>query len=364
MLNQCLKRVVSRLTRAGPPQKAALTGQVIGLGRAAVVGSILGAFKFREGQARQMASNVEPPPKHLPAQKQEAQPGVEHVMTPRPRAERPGYQPGNKLEGKVALITGGDSGIGRAVVHQFALEGMKGIAFTYLSPREDKDAQETVEIAEKAFSQRQQAATGSKDPGNGGKCIKIPAELGADENCKKVVDEVVKAFGKIDVLVNNAAEQHYHDSLEEITPEEWERTFRTNIHSYFYLTRHALPHIPEGGSIINTTSVNAYKGHPTLIPYTATKGAIVGFTRSLAMSLVSKGIRVNGVAPGPVWTPLIPSSAPEPKKVEGFGENAPMGRVGHPDEIAPSYVFLASEIDSSYITGQVLHPNGGYVLNT
>ncbi|CAI5964360.1 unnamed protein product [Closterium sp. NIES-64] len=256
-----------------------------------------------------------------PAQRQGQQPGVQQKMEPQPSVTRKAYKPAEKLKGKIALITGGDSGIGRSVAHHFALEGA-AVAFTYVSPREDKDAQETLRLLRDA--QRPE----HKQP------LAIPVDLGHHDNCKEVVRKVAEHFGgNIDVLVNNAAEQHTHKTLEEISPEEWDRTFKTNMHSYFYLSN----------CIINTTSVNAYKGNASLLPYSTTKSAIVG------------------VAPGPVWTPLIPASFEE-EKVEGFGKQVPMKRVAQPDEIAPSYVFLACD-DSSYFTGQVLHPNGGVVVN-
>ncbi|XP_010278084.1 PREDICTED: glucose and ribitol dehydrogenase [Nelumbo nucifera] len=285
----------------------------------------------------------------FPPQRQETQPGKEHIMNPTPHAASCEYKPANKLHGKVALVTGGDSGIGRAVCYCFAREGAT-VAFTYVKGQEDKDAQDTLQMITKA-------KTGEvKDP------IAIAADLGFDENCKRVVDRVVNAFGRIDILVNNAAEQYEAGSVEEIDEQRLERVFRTNIFSYFFMTRHCLKHMKEGSSIINTTSVNAYKGHAKLLDYTATKGAIVAFTRGLALQLVQKGIRVNGVAPGPVWTPLIPASFTE-EECSKFGSEVPMGRAGQPHEIAPAYVFLASPTCSSYITGQVLHPNGGTVVN-
>ncbi|KAL2942121.1 NADPH-dependent aldehyde reductase 1 chloroplastic [Bienertia sinuspersici] len=283
----------------------------------------------------------------FPAQRQETQPGKEHVMDPIPQACRQEYKPANKLQGKVALVTGGDSGIGRAVCQCFAMEGAT-VAFTYVKGQEDKDFQDTLHII------NSNKTSDSKDP------IAIPADLGYDDNCKRVVDEVVNAFGRIDVLVNNCAEQYECTTVEEIDEPRLERVFRTNIFSYFFLARHALKHMKEGASIINTTSVNAYKGNATLLDYTSTKGAIVSFTRGLALQLVQKGIRVNGVAPGPIWTPLIPSSFTE-DKVESFGSQVPMNRAGQPSEVAPSFVFLACNADSSYITGQVLHPNGGTI---
>lgn len=270
-------------------------------------------------------------------------------MDPTPQFANPEYKPANKLQGMVAIVTGGDSGIGRAVAHLFALEGAT-VAITYVEDQEKKDADETLEIIKRAKTKD------AKDP------IAIPTDLGYDENCRKVVEEVVKAYGKIDILVNNAAEQYKATSIEEIDEPRLDRVFRTNIYSHFFLVRHALKHMKEGSSIINTTSVNAYKGNSSLIEYTATKGAIVAFTRALALHLAEKGIRVNGVAPGPIWTPLIPASFP-PEACEKFGKQVPMGRAGQPMEVAPSYVFLASNADSSYISGQVIHPNGGNPVN-
>ncbi|KAK1318318.1 Glucose and ribitol dehydrogenase [Acorus calamus] len=285
----------------------------------------------------------------FPPQQQQTQPGKEHLMQPQPQSMPPGCCASNKLSGKVALVTGGDSGIGRAVCHCFAVEGAT-VAFTYVKNQEDKDAHDTLEMLKKAKMQD------AKDP----ICIATD-DLGYEENCKRVVDEVVAAYGRVDVVVNNSAEQYQSPSIEEIGEEQLDRVFRTNIYSYFFMTKHALKHMGEGGSIINTTSVNAYKGHPTLLDYTATKGAIVAFTRGLALQLVKRGIRVNGVAPGPIWTPLIPASMSE-EDVANFGKEVPMGRAGQPYEVAPSYVFLASK-DASYFTGQVLHPNGGVVVN-
>ncbi|GMG99710.1 hypothetical protein Nepgr_001550 [Nepenthes gracilis] len=294
---------------------------------------------------RRMASSGQ----QFPPQKQETQPGKEHLMDPTPQAAIPEYKSASKLQGKVALVAGGDSGIGRAVCHCFALEGAT-VAFTYVKSHEEKDAQETLQMLRNAKTAE------ARDP------IAIPADLGFDDSCKRVVDEVVNAFGRIDILVNNAAEQYECGSVEEIDEQRVERVFKTNIFSYFNTTKHCLKHMGGGSSIINTTSVNAYKGHPTLIDYTSTKGAIVAFTRALALHLADRGIRVNGVAPGPIWTPLIPASFSE-EKVKDFGAEVPMKRAGQPAEVAPSYVFLASNADSSYMTGQVLHPNGGMIVN-
>lgn len=261
-------------------------------------------------------------------------------MKPRPQAERDGGRP--RLPGKIAIITGGDSGIGRAVSIAFAKEGAD-VALLYLN--EHQDARETRRLVEK----------------QGRRCLLIAGDIGDEKFCKKAVGKTLKEFGHLNIVVNNAAEQHEQDSLEKITARQLERTFRTNIFAQFFLTKAALPHLKEGDTIINSTSVTAYRGSPHLLDYAATKGAIVAFTRSLAKALAEKKIRVNGVAPGPVWTPLIPASF-KPKKVATFGADVPLGRPGEPAEIAPSYVFLASD-DSSYMTGQILHPNGGEVVN-
>ena len=280
--------------------------------------------------------------KQFPAQQQEQRPGIESEMTPRPVADDPQYKPAGKLQGKVALITGGDSGIGRAVAVAFAKEGAD-CAIVYLE--EHSDAQETQKLVEK----------------HGQKCLLLPGDVGQEAFCQESIQKTVAELGKLDILVNNASEQHPQESIEDITAEQLERTFRTNVFGYFFMVKAALKHLKEGSAIINTTSVTAYKGSPQLLDYSATKGAEVAFTRSLSMNLIEKGIRVNGVAPGPIWTPLIPSTFP-PEKVESFGGDTPMKRAGQPEEVANCYVFLASD-DSSYISGQVLHPNGGEVVN-
>jgi NAD(P)-dependent dehydrogenase (short-subunit alcohol dehydrogenase family) len=277
-----------------------------------------------------------------PPQHQDHRPGSEAEMTPKPQSQGSNYRAAGKLEGKVALITGGDSGIGRAVAILYAKEGAD-VAIVYLS--EQQDAEETKRMVE----------------AEGKRCLTIAGDIGDEQFCQQSVQQTVQELGHLDILVNNAAEQHPQESIEKITAEQLERTFRTNIFSMFFLTKAALPHLKEGSTIINTTSVTAYKGNPQLLDYSSTKGAIVAFTRSLSQSLVEKGIRVNGVAPGPIWTPLIPSTFPE-DKVESFGSQVPMQRAGQPEEVAPSYVFLASD-DSSYISGQILHPNGGEVVN-
>ncbi|NJN88747.1 MAG: glucose 1-dehydrogenase [Leptolyngbyaceae cyanobacterium SL_7_1] len=277
-----------------------------------------------------------------PPQEQDRRPGLESEMTPEPQSFAPHYKGSDKLQGKVALITGGDSGIGRSVAILFAREGAD-VAIAYLD--EHEDAVETKEQVE----------------AEGQRCFVLAGDIGNEQICQQFVQKTIEEFGQLDILVNNAAEQHPQESIEEITAEQLERTFRTNIFSMFYLTKAALPHLKEGSTIINTTSVTAYKGNPQLLDYSATKGAIVAFTRSLSQALVEKQIRVNGVAPGPIWTPLIPSTFPE-EKVESFGAQVPMQRAGQPEEVAPSYVFLASS-DASYMTGQILHPNGGSVVN-
>lgn len=277
-----------------------------------------------------------------PPQHQESRPGLETEMTPKPQSSDSQYRGSGKLNDKVALITGGDSGIGRAVAIAFAKEGAD-IAIIYLN--EHEDANNTKQQVEEL----------------GRQCITIAGDIGDEQFCYSAVQKTVDELKQLDILVNNAAEQHPQQSIEDITAEQLERTFRTNIFSMFFLTKAALPHLKKGSSIINTTSVTAYKGNQTLLDYSSTKGAIVAFTRSLSQALVEKGIRVNGVAPGPIWTPLIPSTFPE-DKVESFGAQVPMQRAGQPDEVAPSYVFLASN-DSSYFSGQILHPNGGEVVN-
>jgi NAD(P)-dependent dehydrogenase (short-subunit alcohol dehydrogenase family) len=242
----------------------------------------------------------------------------------------------------VALITGGDSGIGRAVAVAYAREGAD-VAIAYFD--EHADAEETKRLVEQ----------------EGRRCVMIAGDVGEEAFCRQAVQRTVDELGKLDILVNNAAEQHPQSSIEDISAEQLERTFRTNIFSMFFLTKAACKHLKQGSSIINTTSVTAYKGSPQLLDYSSTKGAIVAFTRSLSQSLAEQGIRVNGVAPGPIWTPLIPSTFPT-EKVEQFGADVPLKRAGQPEEIAPSFVFLASD-DASYMLGQILHPNGGTVVN-
>jgi NAD(P)-dependent dehydrogenase (short-subunit alcohol dehydrogenase family) len=261
-------------------------------------------------------------------------------MSPQPDYE-PRFPGSGRLKGKVALVTGGDSGIGRAVAVLFAREGAD-VAIVYLD--EGEDAKATKSAVEK----------------EGRRCLAIAGDVGGEDFCRQAVERTVRELGRLDVLVNNAAEQHPKGSIEEISEEQLERTFRTNIFGYFHMTKAAVPHLKSGAAIVNTTSVTAYRGSPQLLDYSSTKGAILAFTRSLAEALAEKGIRVNGVAPGPIWTPLIPSTFPE-DKVKSFGANVPMKRPGQPNEVASCHLFLACE-DSSYMTGQVLHPNGGEVV--
>ena len=277
-----------------------------------------------------------------PPQQQDRRPGIESEMRPLPRAEDPQYRGSGKLRDKVAIITGGDSGIGRAVAILYAREGAD-VVVTYLN--EHSDAEETRRLVEQESR----------------RCLLVAGDIGDPAVCRELVQKTLAEFGHLDIVVNNAAEQHPQPDITSISPEQLERTFRTNIFAMFYLTQAALDHLKSGSAIINTTSVTAYKGSPQLLDYSSTKGAIVAFTRSLAQSLAEKGIRVNGVAPGPIWTPLIPSTFP-PEKVALFGKDVPLKRAGQPEEVAPCFVFLASD-DSSYMSGQILHPNGGEVVN-
>lgn len=289
-----------------------------------------------------METNTVKMPKHIPAQHQTRQPGIESEMIPEPIYDNddPGL---GRLSGKVAIITGGDSGIGRAVAVQFAKEGAD-VVIAYLD--EHDDAQQTADAVRKY----------------GKEALLIAADVSREENCQRIVNETLNKFNQIDIVVNNAAVQYEQQRLEDISAEQLTHTFQVNIFSYFFLSKAALPHLREGSVIINTASVNAYKGNPSLIDYSSTKGAIVSFTRSLSQSLADKGIRVNAVAPGPVWTPLIPASFGD-EKVRDFGKDTPLGRPAQPIEIAPCFVFLASK-ESAFVTGQVLHPNGGSIINT
>ncbi|HEY4149278.1 MAG TPA: SDR family oxidoreductase [Chitinophagaceae bacterium] len=280
--------------------------------------------------------------KKLPEQKQHL-PGSEQKMHPRPVFNDPAYVASGRLKNKVALITGGDSGIGRAVAVLFAREGAR-LAISYLN--EQEDARETKRVAEEY----------------GAQVLLIPGDISKEKNCIALVSKTIRQFGKIDILVNNAGEQHNAKTLEELESKNLVHTFQVNVFAMFYITREALKHMIKGSCIINTASITAYKGSPELLDYSATKGAIVAFTRSLSTSLVPKGIRVNGVAPGPIWTPLIPATFNR-KKTSKHGSNAPMDRPGQPVEVAPAYLFLASEA-ATYMTGQMLHPNGGTVVNS
>ena len=279
-------------------------------------------------------------PNKFPQQQQE-QPGKEHKMHPRPEVIRPGYKGSEKLKDKVAIITGGDSGIGRSVAVHYAREGAD-VAVIYLS--EDKDAEETKSMVEK----------------EGRACLIIKGDVGDQEFCYECVDQIHKKFGRINILVNNAGEQHPHKGLDEIDLRLMVRTFRTNIFAMFYMSKAVLKYLSSGDSIINSTSVTSYRGSDHLIDYSSTKGAITSFTRSLGKNLASQNIRVNAVAPGPIWTPLIPSTFDD---VTEFGSDTPLGRAGQPSEVGPAYVFLASE-DASYITSQVIHVNGGDFTNS
>lgn len=283
-------------------------------------------------------------PDSQPAEQLDTRPGEQHEMQQQPETENASHTGSGKLDGRVALITGGDSGIGRSVAVAFAKEGAD-VLVSYL--QEGEDAQETKRLVE----------------AEGRRCVLMAGDVGDEAHCQALAQRAEADLGRLDILVNNAAEQHPQDSIADISAEQLERTFRTNIFAMFYLTKAALPLLQRqpGSTVINTTSVTAYKGSPQLLDYSSTKGAIVAFTRSLSMSLAEQGIRVNAVAPGPIWTPLIPSTFP-PEKVGQFGKDVPMGRAGQPSEVALSFVFLASD-DSSYMSGQVLHPNGGTVVN-
>jgi len=277
-----------------------------------------------------------------PAQTQNHQPGLESKMDPSPVYDDSNYKGSNKLKNKVVLITGGDSGIGRAVAIAFAKEGAK-LSIVYLE--EHEDATKTKSEVERYH----------------GECLLIAGDIGDESFCQQAIQQTIEQYGQLDCLINNAAEQHYQENIEDITSEQLERTFKTNIFSCFHFIKAAMPHLKKGSTIINTASIVAYKGNPVLMDYASTKGAMVALTRSLSESMVSKGIRVNAVAPGPIWTPLIPASFPA-DQVASFGTTSPMGRPGQPAEVAPAYVYLASD-DSSYVSGQVIHVNGGTIVN-
>src|SRR5215203_6119060 len=287
-----------------------------------------------QGNEEKENQNLQPP------QHQEGH-GTEAAMKPRPQSEKFEYKGSGKLEGRAALITGGDSGIGKAVAIAYAKEGAD-ISIVYFS--EDNDAKETMREVES----------------EGRRCLLIKGDVGDEQFCQDATRQTVNELGRLDILVNNAAEQTPQESITDITSEQLERTFRTNIFAMFYMTKAALKHLRKGSVIINTASVTAYKGSPQLLDYSATKGAIVAFTRSLSQSLAERGIRVNSVAPGPIWTPLIPSTMTE-DKMDSFGENTPLGRAGQPAEVAPAYVFLASQ-EASYVTGEVIAVTGGMPL--
>lgn len=284
-------------------------------------------------------------PASPPAQHQEHQPGQQHHMHPEPEIIKPQHRGSQQLQNKVAIISGGDSGIGRSIAVLFAREGAD-IAIVYLD--EDQDAQDTQKLV---------AAEGRT-------CLTLKANLADPQQAHSVVSQTLQKFGKVNILINNAAVQYPQANLEDISPEQLQHTFQSNLFSMYYLTQSVLPHLHTGDSIINTSSITSYRGHEQLIDYASSKGAITSFTRSLASHLLkqSRGIRVNAVAPGPIWTPLIPSSF-DAQTVADFGKDSPMGRMGQPSEVAPAYLFLASDA-ASYIAGQVIHVNGGEILNT
>lgn len=297
-------------------------------------------YKFIGSETVCREVNIAFPPQH-----QDCMPGLEYLMSPRPISENPYYNPSNKLKDKVAIITGGDSGIGRAVAYLYAKEGAD-ISIAYY-PTDEKDALETKCRVEEI----------------GRRCVLTPCDLTIPESSQQVVKNTMDAFCKIDILVNNCAVQYIQNDFLDISIEQLEKTFKTNIFSYFYMTQATLPYLKKRSVIINTTSVTAFEGNKQLIDYSSTKGAILTFTKSLSQSLIDKGIRVNGVAPGPIWTPLIPASysAEEVKTFGSYAAEVPMGRAGQPFEVATCYLFLASD-DSSYMSGQILHPNGGNIV--
>jgi NAD(P)-dependent dehydrogenase (short-subunit alcohol dehydrogenase family) len=295
--------------------------------------------KSQPKKVLQMPSRERHPKVPLPKQHQ-PKPGIEAKVTPRPAYEAPRYKGSDKLKDKVAIVTGGDSGIGRAVAVLYAREGAD-VAIIYLN-EEQVDAEETKRAVEE----------------EGRQALLIPGDVTDPEFCREAVEQTIEEFGKLDILVNNAAFQQHQESIEEITEEQWDRTFKTNIYGYFHMCKAALPHLQAGAKIVNTGSITGLEGSEKLLDYSSTKGAIHAFTKSLAQNLVEKGIRVNCVAPGPVWTPLNIADQ-EAEKVSQFGGDVPMKRPAQPEEIAPAYVFFASDVDSSYVTGEILTLLGG-----
>lgn len=306
-------------------------------------GSFSGFIRFPFPRIKFIVFTMQEQQTEIPKQEQARYPGLEQKMQPHPRVKGEWYRGSGKLEGRTALITGGDSGIGQAIAVFFAREGAQ-VAVAYLD--EHADARETKRLVEEEKK----------------RCHLIPGDITQAEFSRNAVEETLQNFGRLDVLINNAAYGRREDTLDAATPEELEKIFRTNIFAHFYMAKAAVPYMKKGAAIINTTSVTAYRGSGGLLSYSSTKGAIVSFTRSLSKALIKQGIRVNGVAPGPVWTPLIPATS-SANSISDFGMDVPMKRPAHPEDIAPSYVFLASR-DSEYMTGQVLHPNGGEIFNT
>lgn len=301
---------------------------------------------YNEENNQQPERWIPPLPTKFPPQHQDQQPGIESLMEPRPIIENPNYKAAGKLKDKVAIITGGDSGIGAATAIAFAKEGAD-IVIPYYYHYEDGDAYRTKYRIESL----------------GRKCMLLVGDLRDPQHCGEVIEETLACFRKIDILINNHGVQFVQNSLTDISIEQWDATFQTNIYAFFYMTKAALPHLKRGSAIVNTTSITAYEGEKQLLDYSATKGAIVAFTRSLSQSVVDKGIRVNAVAPGPIWTPLIPASFSAERIATQFGKDVPMKRAGQPFELAPAYVYLASE-DASYVTGQVIHVNGGAMVSS
>ena len=289
--------------------------------------------------AEENPTEAQPKPPYPP--QSQKHPGLESHMRPRPDYGQQSYRGAGRLTGKKALITGGDSGIGRAVAVAFAREGAD-VLISYLN--EDADAEETSRVVRES----------------GRTCVAVPGDISQEQHCRQLIDSALAEFGHLDVLVNNAAYQMTRDGIGDVSTDEWDYTLKTNLYAMFWLCKAALPHIREGGAIINTSSIQAYQPSPSLLPYAATKGAIITFTKALAQEAIESGVRVNSVAPGPIWTPLIPSTMP-PDHVTNFGENTPTGRAGQPVELAPVYVFLASS-ESTYITGEVIGATGGRPL--